>query len=51
MPSGEKVKFPIPAAQGTKTRYTVTYTDGVDNEEVFKQTAKEHPIQQQFRLQ
>lgn len=36
MPSGEKVKFPIPAAQGTKTRYTVTYTDGVDNEEVFK---------------
>ena len=44
MPSGEKVKFPIPAAQGTKTRYTVTYTDGVDNEEVFKDKVFENIV-------
>ena len=33
---GEKVYFPIPAGQGMKTRYTVTYTDGVENEELFE---------------
>ena len=33
---GEKVYFPIPAGQGVKTRYTVTYTDGVEDEEVFE---------------
>ena len=36
MPDGSKVKFPIPGATGIKSRYTVTYTDGVDGEEVFK---------------
>lgn len=30
MPNGSKVKFPIPGAKGIKSRYTVTYTDGVD---------------------
>ena len=30
MPDGSKVKFPIPGATGIKSRYTVTYTDGVD---------------------
>ena len=30
MPDGSKVKFPIPGAKGIKSRYTVTYTDGVD---------------------
>ena len=35
MPDGSKVKFPIPGAKGIKSRYTVTYTDGVDGE-VFK---------------
>ncbi|WP_066520725.1 VWA domain-containing protein, partial [Christensenella minuta] len=44
MPDGKKVKFPIPAAQGTKTRYTVTYTDGVDGEEVFKDKVFENCI-------
>ena len=29
MPDGSKVKFPIPGATGIKSRYTVTYTDGV----------------------
>ena len=32
MPDGSKVKFPIPGATGIKSRYTVTYTDGVDGE-------------------
>ncbi len=32
---GEKLHFPIPAAQGIKSRYNVTYTDGVEDEEVF----------------
>lgn len=36
MPDGSQVKFPIPGATGIKSRYTVTYTDGVDGEEVFK---------------
>ena len=36
MPDGSKVKFPIPGATGIKSRYTVTYTDGVDGEVVFK---------------
>ena len=36
MPDGNKVKFPVPGATGIKTRYTVTYTDGVDGEVVFK---------------
>ena len=36
MPDGSKVKFPIPGAKGIKSRYTVTYTDGVDGEVVFK---------------
>ena len=36
MPNGSKVKFPVPGAKGIKTRYTVTYTDGVDGEVVFK---------------
>ena len=36
MPDGSKVKFPIPGAKGTKSRYTVTYTDGVDGEVVFE---------------
>lgn len=36
MPDGSKVKFPIPGAKGIKSRYTVTYTDGVDGEDVFK---------------
>ena len=36
MPHGSKVKFPIPGAKGIKTRYTVTYTDGVDGEVVFE---------------
>ncbi len=36
MPDGSKVKFPIPGAKGIKTRYTVTYTDGVDGEVVFE---------------
>lgn len=35
MPDGSKVKFPIPGATGIKSRYTVTYTDGVDGK-VFK---------------
>ena len=35
MPNGSKVKFPIPGAKGIKSRYTVTYTDGVDGK-VFK---------------
>ncbi|WP_418444530.1 immunoglobulin-like domain-containing protein [Catenibacterium sp.] len=30
MPDRSKVKFPIPGAKGIKSRYTVTYTDGVD---------------------
>ena len=36
MPNGNKVKFPVPGATGIKTRYTVTYTDGVDGEVVFE---------------
>lgn len=36
MPDGSRVKFPIPGAKGIKSRYTVTYTDGVDGEVVFK---------------
>lgn len=32
MPDGSRVKFPIPGATGIKSRYTVTYTDGVDGE-------------------
>lgn len=36
MPDESKVKFPIPGAKGIKSRYTVTYTDGVDGEDVFK---------------
>lgn len=36
MPDGSKVKFPIPGAKGIKSRYTVTYTDGVEGEVVFK---------------
>ena len=36
MPDESKVKFPVPGAKGIKTRYTVTYTDGVDGEVVFK---------------
>ena len=36
MPDGNKVKFPIPGATGIKSRYTVTYTDGVDGEVVFE---------------
>ena len=36
MPDGSKVKFPIPGAKGIKSRYTVTYTDGVDVEVVFE---------------
>ena len=36
MPNGSKVKFPVPGATGIKTRYTVTYTDGVDGEVVFE---------------
>ena len=36
MPNGSKVKFPVPGAKGIKSRYTVTYTDGVDGEDVFK---------------
>ena len=36
MPDGSKVKFPVPGAKGIKSRYTVTYTDGVDGEVVFK---------------
>ena len=36
MPDGSKVKFPIPGATGIKSRYTVTYTDGVDGEVVFE---------------
>ena len=35
MPDGSRVKFPIPGAKGIKPRYTVTYTDGVDGEDVF----------------
>lgn len=35
MPDRSKVKFPIPGATGIKSRYTVTYTDGV-NGKVFK---------------
>ena len=35
MPDGSKVKFPVPGAKGIKSRYTVTYTDGVDGEAVF----------------
>ena len=29
MPDGSEVKFPVPGAKGIKSRYTVTYTDGV----------------------
>ena len=36
MPNGSKVKFPVPGAKGIKSRYTVTYTDGVDDEVVFE---------------
>ena len=36
MPDGSKVKFPIPGATGIKSRYTVTYTDGVAEEVVFE---------------
>ncbi|WP_295138547.1 immunoglobulin-like domain-containing protein [uncultured Catenibacterium sp.] len=36
MPDGSKVKFPVPGAKGIKSRYTVTYTDGVDGEVVFE---------------
>ncbi|WP_295268622.1 VWA domain-containing protein, partial [uncultured Catenibacterium sp.] len=36
MPDGSKVKFPIPGAKGIKSRYTVTYTDGVEGEVIFK---------------
>ena len=36
MPDGSKVKFPIPGATGIKSRYTVTYTDGVNDEVVFE---------------
>lgn len=36
MPDGSKVKFPIPGATVIKSRYTVTYTDGVDGEVVFE---------------
>ena len=36
MPDESKVKFPIPGAKGIKSRYTVTYTDGVDGKVVFK---------------
>ena len=36
MPDRSKVKFPIPGAKGIKSRYTVTYTDGVDGEVVFE---------------
>lgn len=36
MPDGSKVKFPIPGAKGIKSRYTVTYTDGVEGKVVFK---------------
>ena len=36
MPNESKVKFPVPGAKGIKSRYTVTYTDGVDGEVVFK---------------
>lgn len=35
MPDRSKVKFPIPGATGIKSRYTVTYTDGV-NGKVFE---------------
>lgn len=35
MPDGSRVKFPIPGAKGIKSRYTVTYTDGVGGK-VFK---------------
>lgn len=35
MPDRSKVKFPIPGAKGIKSRYTVTYTDGVDGKAVF----------------
>ena len=36
MPDESKVKFPIQGAKGIKSRYTVTYTDGVDGEVVFE---------------
>lgn len=36
MPDGSKVKFPVPGAKGIKSRYTVTYTDGVGGEVVFE---------------
>ena len=36
MPDESKVKFPIPGAKGIKSRYTVTYTDGVDGKVVFE---------------
>ena len=36
MPDGSKVKFPIPGATGIKSRYTVTYTDGVEGKVVFE---------------
>ena len=40
MPDGSKVKFPIPGAKGIKSRYTVTYTDGVDGKVFYDQV---HP--------
>ena len=36
MPDGSKVKFPVPGAKGIKSRYTVTYTDGVEGKVVFE---------------
>ena len=36
MPNGSKVKFPVPGAKGIKSRYTVTYTDGVEGKVVFE---------------
>ena len=39
MPDGSKVKFPVPGAKGIKSRYTVTYTDGVDGD-AFKDQVK-----------
>ena len=39
MPDGSRVKFPVPGAKGIKSRYTVTYTDGVDGD-AFKDQVK-----------
>lgn len=33
---GTRVDFPIPAGKGTKTRFMIKYTDGVDDETVFE---------------